>query len=326
MLSSRFDQWGGPQSLTLYEATFGQQLQGALLMDPVALEALLTVVGPVVVDGDTYSADNVLRFIFVDQYDEFLLGGETTDNLSTFEESDLLRRDRLADIAAAAVGALATEEWDPVALINALRPVAGGRHLLGYSQVPVEQAMWEALGMAGATDGDEFGVALLNIGANKLDPFVAVSVEVTQSSGEVVGDAVGTDLELAITVRNDAPAGLDPAITGYYWETIGLPTPASYLGRLAVMLPGSTTELDLVEGQAGFTVEAFGHDGPMAMMVVRLPPVPENTEMVVRMKATLAGDLTSVELLPSARYIPIQYSWNGEVFDDALRRRPELRD
>lgn len=324
MLSARFDSWGGPQGLALYEATFGPRLDGTLLLDPVALEALLTVVGPVVVDGDTYTSDNVLRYIFVDQYDEFLLGTETTDNLSTFTEADDIRRDRLADIASQTVALLATEDWDPVQLINALRPVAAGRHLLAYASDPAEQRMWESLGVAGVSDGDELGVALLNIGANKIDPFVAVSVDVQQT--EVDGGAAGsqTALELAITIKNDTPPGLDPGITGYYWETIGLPSAASYLGRLTLLMPGTTTELDLVEGQENLRIEAFGHDGPMAMMVVRLEPIAEGTSATVRVRALLSSELTSVEVLPSARYIPITYAWDGATFDDAIRHRREL--
>jgi hypothetical protein len=204
-------------------------------------------------------------------------------------------------------------EWDPIELIQALRPVAAGRHMLAYSTDPIEQEMWQALGVAGSVEGDEVGVALLNIGANKIDPFVAVEVDVVPERDEN-GDGL---LTFSVTIENNTPAGLDPGITGYYWETLSLPTPASYLGRLTFMLPGSTIELDLADGDQR-KIEVFGRDGPLAIMVVRLEPIPEGTTATIEATARLDGSTTPpiLDLIPSARYIPISYQWGGEELVD----------
>jgi hypothetical protein len=235
-------------------------------------------------------------------------------NLSTLSEGQLARRDRLAGIAAATVDALANGEFDPLALIEAFRPVARGRHVLAYSSVPEEQAMWEALGVAGVMDGNEVGVSLLNIGVNKLDPFVDVDVEVTEGPGATSGTR---SIELAVTISNDAPPTLPTGVTGYYWETIGMPTPASYLGRLMILAPSGTTSLMLDDPDR--PIEVFGKDGPLAVLVTRLEPIPEGTSVTIRAHIELeAGAMTAYELFPSGRYIPVDYTWNGASFNDAV--------
>ncbi len=318
MLSARFDEFGGPQSLVLYESVTGETPGGTLVLDPVALQALLTVVGPIQVGDDEFSAENVLRYIFVDQYEEFLTGDEVSlDNLSTLGPGQDARRDQLAGIAVATVDALANEPWEPLDLINAFRPVAAGRHIMAYSTIPEEQAMWEALGIAGQVDGNEVGVALLNIGANKLDPFVQVDAVVTEGPADPAQPDGDRALEIEVTVANNSPITLPQGATGYYWETLGLPTPASYLGRMMFLLPEGTTELTVSD--PSLKVEVFGRDGPLVVMVVRLEALPEGTSTTVVANATVAADTTGgYRIMPSARYLPIGYSWNGLEFNDSV--------
>ncbi len=318
MLTPRFNEFGGPQSLDLYERVEGDSLDGALVVDPIALQSLLRVVGPVTVEGETFDADNVLRYVFVDQYEEFLTGDEVSlDNLSTLSEGQAARRDRLAGLASAAVSVLAEGQLEPLSLIEALRPVAAGRHVLAYGAEPSEQAMWTAMGIDGSLDGDEFGVALMNIGANKLDPFMDVDVEVTSTDA---GDNA-TEYSVRVAVGNRAPTTLPQAVGGYYWdEPLGLPTPTSYLGRLMLIAPGATTEIEVVSGAE--QVEVHGRDGGNAVIVARLAPIVEDTTRTVEFRVVaVTDDETEWTIMPSARYPAEEWNWEGETFHDD-RPRP----
>lgn len=299
-LSARFDQYTGPQALELWRAQNGELLDGAVSLDPFVLDALLGVVGPVEVQGEVISQGGALAYLLIDQYAEFELDQQSE------------RRDRLSDLASAVVDAFDSNDWDPVDLLQALEPLANGRHILVYSTDLVEQAAWEELGVAGTLDGSEIGVFLLNTGASKLDPFVALSVDATTRPVEG-----GVGITYRVSVDNRAPSsGLPPYAVGP-WPSLGLPSEGTYRGRVAIYVPGSTRSIEFGPNRE---VVAFGRDGPVLMAATASFTVEPGTSHTVRIDVTVPAELTEVSLLPSTRFPAVEWAWNGEAFDDSERR------
>lgn len=312
MLTHRFRDYSAPQALVMYSAAKGRDLEGVILVDSVALRGMLTVVGPVEVDGLTFDADNVMDYVLRDQYAEFLTSDEIDpDDLSTLNPLQEARYDRLAGLAAAVFGRLAEGDWEPIELIRGLEPIGRGRHILAYSQDPVEQAMWERMGVAGVPDERGIGVSLLNLGANKLDPYMEVGLEGNSST-----NPDGTvHLSLRITVDNQTPEGLPDVVNGYYWETLGLATPRTYLGRIMLRLPESTVSIELDE-ESESELEVFGPDGNGVVAVTRVMIV-DGESRVVTAEIDLDTTVDEFVLIPSARYPAVPVLWNGHELEDS---------
>jgi hypothetical protein len=170
-----------------------------LAVDPYALKAILAATGPVTVeDGTTVSAEDVVPFVLHDQYiDE-----------SINEPGRAERQDRLADVAAAAVDALAGPV-DAATLVEELMQAAYHRHVLAWSNVPEEQRGWEAGGIDGELDRQSTLVSLVNRGCNKLDWFVDVS-----ASLEFAPTPQGREGSLRVVVENRTPPGQSSYIAG----------------------------------------------------------------------------------------------------------------
>ncbi|MCZ7534848.1 MAG: DUF4012 domain-containing protein [Acidimicrobiia bacterium] len=112
--SPRFDTQGA-LAARMWEARTGDEVDGVLALDPIALKALLAATGPVEIDGVQIAARNVVSEILLEQY-RGLIGYP--------EEQP--RRDRLNAIAAAAVENLESGEWEAVDLVDELRSAVGG--------------------------------------------------------------------------------------------------------------------------------------------------------------------------------------------------------
>ncbi len=300
MLTHRFSEYSAPQALVMYEDAKGKQLEGVLLVDSLALQGLLEVVGPVIVREREFSADNVLDYIFVEQYVE-----------ETAQDADGERRyDRLAALASAVFTKVADGEWDTVEMIRTMRPVAAAGHLRAFSTDPVEQRMWDAFGISGQLSGDEFGIGLQNLGVNKLDPYIDIVVEATTARNT---DGTAT-ISLTATIRNNTPPNLPIEVTGEFWQELGLPTTTTYLGRIALLLPGATLEVDLDDtSEAG--LEVFGVDGNNVVVATKATIV-DGDARVLSADITLAAGVDKLTMQPSARYPTILYYWNGVPLDD----------
>jgi hypothetical protein len=150
-------------ALDLFELRTGQQLDGLVLMDPLALELVLTAAGGAVdvpdvgVDGvvlpETITPSAFAEFITVDIYDQ--LGAERTE-----ERKSLFQL--LGDGAFAQVF---QGEWEGAAMSRAIGEAAGSRHLQLFSRDEDEQAAFEELNVAGALQVPE-GADLVAVTAN----------------------------------------------------------------------------------------------------------------------------------------------------------------
>ncbi|MEZ5379054.1 MAG: DUF4012 domain-containing protein [Acidimicrobiales bacterium] len=306
-LTPRFEDYVGPEALTMWEASAGEQLRGTFYIDPIALEAVLRVVGDIEVEGERFGADNVVDYLLSDQY-------------STFSDADdderLERRDRLAGIAGAAFEALGTRPWDPVLLLRELVSAADAGHIKAYSTVASEQALWRQVGVAGEIDGDEMLVGLMNLGGNKLDPYLNVDVVV-----DPVRTDEGIELRASMRIINRATPDLPEYVLGL-WERNGGEQAGGYIGRVVVFAPAATTR---IEFPADMPFEAYGRDGPlgMAAVAVYVPPgTDRNFEFTVFLDDEVLADagVSEITVLPSGRVPNVAWRWGDTTFQDQQPR------
>jgi hypothetical protein len=154
---------------TLYEMVEGVPLDGTIVADPFALQALLKVAGPVEVPsvGETIDADNAIPFLTKEAYARFETGEE--------------RKRVLGDAARAVfdrfINEAATE--DPVGAARALIRSAADGHVLLHAADPEVNAAFEIAGVGGALqnpDGDFLGVIANSAALGKLDYYLEPSI------------------------------------------------------------------------------------------------------------------------------------------------------
>ena len=291
--SPRFDA-SASLAADMWQARTGQKVDGVLALDPVAVRAILRVVGPVDVAGTAITAERVVPYLLHDQY----VGLDATD-------AQAARREQLGALAEAALARLDQGEFDLRRLVAGFMEAARGRHVLAWSAHEADQDAWEAAGVDGGLTDRSVLVAVLNRGGNKLDQYVAASNRLVWRPR-----AEGTEGTLTISLRNSAPDSEGSYLLGPYPGT-GLAV-GDYQGIVAVTLPGAATKVE-IEG-AGPLVAA-GPDGPAA--VVAAPVLLRrgaSLELVVRFVLPLDVDRVFVE--PSARIAPSVWRIGTERFMD----------
>jgi hypothetical protein len=181
----------------LYQQATGEEIDGVLVVDPMALSALLELTGPVEVAGlgEPLAAEDAVELLLRGQYLEFPELGERVDFLADAAEATF---DRLTQ------GTLP----GPARIADVLGGAVEGRHLLFWALDPAAQPVLAEVGLDGALPSTEhqdvLAIAHANLEANKLDAYlredVRYAVEV-ESTGRLRG-------ELSVTLTNEAPADL----------------------------------------------------------------------------------------------------------------------
>lgn len=298
-LSPRFDA-SGALAAAMWEARTGERVDGVVALDVAAVKAIVATTGPIHVDGERIDADEVAALLMHDQYVEggATLGGAQTD-----------RRERLGSLASTAVAEVEDGRVDPAELASHLADAGAGRHVLLWAADPEAQAGWAAAGVGGEVRADGLLVGLINRGANKLDPFLAV--ESTFSTSTVAG---ATRVALRVVVENRTPAGEIAYIAGPNPQTsTGY---GEYRGILAVTAPGAARALQIGD----LPLVAAGPDGPSRVAAAEIR-IAAGDRQVVEVSFSLPGTKGALQLLPSARLLPIEWRRAGtEPFNDGLGR------
>ncbi len=198
----------------LYPQVTGSTIDGVIVLDPYAVEALMAYTGPIEVPdlGVTVRPRNAAEFILRDQY------------LITQDRPE--RVDALDALGRGAIEVLLSGELPPPAQIaRDLGPLIDERRLLMWTDDPDEQVLLDTTGLLGSipdlgADGG-FSVSVNNVGQSKIDVFLERSVEV----GWVPGDDDGTRLVADVELTNNAPnEGLPSYVIG---NAFGLPDGSS---------------------------------------------------------------------------------------------------
>jgi hypothetical protein len=292
-----------PQSAALatamWKAATGEEVDGVLVVDAIGLEALVEATGPVEVDGRRIGTDEVAQELLHDQYLRFDADEQTGE-----------RREVLARLADAAVSQLDAGGWDTSTMLRSLAQAVRGRHLLGWTTDPVEQAGWEAAGMSGELGPDDLLVSVLNRGTNKLDWFLDLDGEISVTRVDA-----GWEVAVELTLANGTPDGEPPYVAGLNAEALRLEAGA-YRGILAVNVPGAARGARF-DGVSGLAVA--GRDGPTRVVAFQLDlPAGEAVTHVLRF--TLPARQRSLDVAPSARVPAVRWRHGAEAWEDSESR------
>ena len=193
----------------LYPQVGGAPIDGAMVLDPYSLAALLHFTGPVTVPGlaqpltEADAADVLLRTQYL------TYAGDTSTR------HDLLQAALAAGFSRLTAGSLPS----PRALSQVLDPMVRQGRLLFWSSHPGDQPLIDRLDLSGAfprpaRGSDLLAVTVANAGNSKIDAYVHQQVSDTVKYDPATGTV---DATVRITLRNDAPAaGLPGYVIGSY--------------------------------------------------------------------------------------------------------------
>ena len=281
----------------MWQAKTTQHVDGALAMDVDAVKAVLSVTGPVSAGGTSVSADTVEQYLLHDQYESV----PANDSAAQAQ-----RRDKLGALAFATLDAVENGKVDLVHLAPALAQAVAGRHILAWSSTPAIEQDWVNAGAAGQLGPQDLLLAVSNRGANKLDPFLAVSSTLTLHT-----DATGTDVEVAVTLRNDTPPGQPHYVTG---PGTGNSAPGDYEGFVALDFPGRAGKFSVADNAP---VVTSGPDGPSSLVLATQVVVKPGATVSVAFRFRLSGSHGQLTVQSSARIPPTNWHAPGQNFTDA---------
>jgi len=184
----------------LYPQSGGEQIDGVVSVDPIALAAILGLTGPVDVPGwpVPLSAANAEQVLLHDQYAQL--------------QSSPTRVDFLAETTRQVVNRLTGATLPgPSVLMDALGPVVRAKHLELHSVRAPEQALIaqiKATGGLPAVNDDFFAVVGQNGSESKIDWYLHRGVTYRPTFDPATGAVHAT---ASVTVQNDAPSSGEPA-------------------------------------------------------------------------------------------------------------------
>ena len=297
-LTPHFTQ-AAPLAAQMWEARGEAPVDGVLALDPLALAAILSVTGPVEVDGRQVSEDDVVALSLHDSYVEQAAAGPGQEE----------RRERQSQVAVAAVKAMSRPDTDIVELARSLADAASRRHVLAWSSTPVQQRAWETAGVDGSLQAGSLLVSTVNRGANKLDWFMDLEAKLSSRS-----TAHGLEVTVDLSVENQAPE-LEPKYIAGPEGTFGAAAPGDWAGYLTLHLPGAARG-----GRFNGIDElvAAGASGPGRLVAVRID-VPRGTSERLTARFTVPAD-TPLVIEPSARVRPLRWRHGDERWADDERR------
>jgi hypothetical protein len=226
--------WAG-----MWQAKTGQQVNGALAVDPTALSYLLKVTGPATLpDGTKLGATDVVALTQQKQYEMF--GSDSAADKTA-------RKAYLSTLAKAAADKI-THGGNGTALVRALSHAATERRLVVWSADPAVEKLIIEGGWAGVLEpGNKpfSGFVVNNAAGSKLDYYLDRTMTYSRTGCGANGRSVAT-----FTVTNGAPRSGLPA----YVTTRADSPPES-------AKPGDNRLLITYYGSAGATVRSVAIDG-----------------------------------------------------------------
>lgn len=276
---------------SMWEELEDETVDGVIVLDPVALAAVLAATGPVDLDGRIIDDSSVVRELLFDQY---------------WEDDVEVRRDRLQDVSTATLQAIDRTDIDLVTLAKRMQDAAAGRHLLAWSRQPVQQQAWQSVGIDGAMDPDSLMVSVLNRGANKLDSFLTVAAVLESERGEQ-GRTVTVEVRLDNTAQSAFPDYvLGPALA------LGN-EPGTYVGILSVNVPAAAVRPRFA-GVESLVASGSDGSGQVVAMWVEIPP---GEQLVHELVFELPDSSPTIRIEPSARVPGVIWSAAGANWIDA---------
>ncbi|WP_443166753.1 DUF4012 domain-containing protein [Nonomuraea sp. 10N515B] len=178
----------------LWEHETGEQLDGAIATDPVALSYLLKVIGPVTLpSGEKVTADNVVDLTEREAYVRY--------------PDPLKRKEFLIAIASTVSKAITQSHPDPLALVSAMSQMVDERRIQIWSRRKSEQQRLTATPLSGVLPkkpGPFAGLMIINSAGTKLDYYLDRSV--SYELGPCRSDGMRPS-KVRIHLTNNVPPG-----------------------------------------------------------------------------------------------------------------------
>lgn len=275
--------------------TQGWAVDGVLFIDAMALAELLSVVGPVDIEGTTYSAATAPQLVLNQPYLDY-------DSLDERDE----RLEAQSELANALFDAIQQRDIDLLDVVAALQRSATGRHLMAWSRDPVLQDLFRSFGAAGDISPGETLVSFQNTGANKLDWYIEPSIELDV-------EPLTTD-EWQVTLQATIPNPAGIVTSGYLDGTLPGLEGGTHRVLVTVQPPALATDVAILTHEA----TEYGDDGVSKVVGTRFT-IPRGEERVVEFRFRLPAGVPGLAVVPSARVEPVPWTFEGTTFDDDVR-------
>lgn len=248
--------------LGMWHTKTGQQLDGALTLDPTAISYLLQVAGPArLPDGTIVDANNVVALTQKTAYAKY--GALTPKAVNA-------RKAYLLDIARAVSKVLVSPTVDPTGLVRAAARAAGENRLLVWSAdqtVENRLATTPIAGVVPAGAAPYFALALNNMGATKLDYYLSADVDWTRT-----GCGPTRDVTVTVKLHNGSPGGLPQyvyGLTGNGFKPSVRGTNRTDVNILAST--GASLKSMTINGKPAGAISGIDHGHPMLGTIVDVP-------------------------------------------------------
>ncbi len=208
----------------LYPQMGGNPIDGVIYVDPVAIEAIMRITGPISVPGveRKLAAGEIVDWLSRGQYAEFPDRAEREVFLGSVSKAAL---DKLLGVSIPDVGHLA----------STLAPAVEGGHLRLYTFHEEDQAFLDQLGITGAFDppanGDVVAVVQANASEDKLDAFLHRDITY---DALLDPQAKTVRANLRVELTNNVPADAPTYMLG---GPDGLYLPGTNIVQLSVLTP-----------------------------------------------------------------------------------------
>ena len=284
------------EALELVQPLAGRgEVDGTISIDPLAVAALLEVVGPVAVPSwpVPISAENAASVLLHEQYVAL---------------PEVARENFLGEVVAAVwLRATTGDLPSPAGLAQSLGPAVRGRHIQIHSRHAEEQETLGRLGADGAaryTGGDHFRLVTNNGSQSKIDWFLQRTVDYDVRYDPGSGNAEAT---VKVTLSNDAPgSGLPSYVlggqvvpSGFSRQIVQLYTPLDLVATTLDGRPVTATSLRSLGHSGNWAHEVDVAVPPKSAMTIelrlagRLPARPDRWTLdVVRQSAVRPDDVT----------------------------------
>ena len=274
-------------------------VDGVMVVDTVTLRHLLEVIGPVEVDGETFTADNIEQRILNENYLRF----------DTTSEDRSVRQEEQGAVATAIFDALKTSDVSVGELTTAMQDAAAGRHLLAYAEDDDVQDLFHEVGAAGFLPPSGVMVTVQNIAADKLDWYIdpSVTIQTTALEGE---DA--WKVRLTVEVPNPEREGDTEGVESYIPDL----KDGIHRALVAVYLPAASFDIETLD----LDFSEVGPDPPLLMVGKRIY-IEEGASRSVAIEFKLPDTIPGFALLPSGRVRPMTVTVDGRTTTDAVRQQ-----
>ena len=192
--------YGAQVWLGLWKARYGQQLDGVIAVDPIALSYVLRATGEITLkSGEKITSKNVVEETLKNAYERY-------------EKDNDARKQYLVDIMNATAAKLTKGEYSKIKMAKALRDGIKANRILIYSTNKDAQEKLATVklgGELGLDANNEYRTVIQNIDASKLDYYLDRSVEIESKSCEKDRQ---TQVRIRVTNTLKTGVGLSPYV------------------------------------------------------------------------------------------------------------------